>query len=197
MSSDLLMTVACLVCAIAMFLIGRPRADAVALIMIVALALSGVVTVNEALAGFADPNIVLIAALFVLGDGLARTGVAQRVGDYLIARGGSNERRLVMLIMAIVGVMGSVMSSTAVVAIFIPIVIRIARQSGVSRARMLMPVSMAALTSGMLTLDSRGRVTFLNRAGEQLTGLSASALVGQPAGPWAAAFRTDVSRGEA
>jgi len=95
MSSDLLMTVACLASAIAMFLIGRPRSDAVALIMIVALALSGVVTVNEALAGFADPNIVLIAALFVLGDGLARTGVAQRVGDYLIARGGSNERRLV------------------------------------------------------------------------------------------------------
>lgn len=152
MSTDLLMTVACLACAIAMFLIGRPRSDAVALIMIVALSLSGIVTVNEALAGFSDPNIVLIAALFVLGDGLARTGVAQRVGDYLIARGGSNERRLVVLIMAVVGVMGSVMSSTAVVAIFIPIVIRIARQSGVSRARMLMPVSMAALTSGMLTL---------------------------------------------
>lgn len=152
MSYDLLITVACLAGAIAMFLIGRPRADAVALIMIVALALSGIVTVNEALAGFADPNIVLIAALFVLGDGLARTGVAQRVGDYLIARGGSNERRLVVLIMVIVGVMGSVMSSTAVVAIFIPIVIRIARQSGVLRARLLMPVSMAALTSGMLTL---------------------------------------------
>lgn len=54
-----------------------------------------------------------------------------------------------------------------------------------------------SMTSGMLTLDSRGRITFLNRAGEQLTGLSAAALVGQPAGPWAAAFRTDVSRGEA
>lgn len=152
MSTDLLMTVACLASAIAMFLIGRPRADAVALIMIVALPLTGVVSVNEALAGFADPNIVLIAALFVLGDGLARTGVAQRVGDYLIERGGSNERRLVMLIMAIVAMMGAVMSSTAVVAIFIPIVIRIARQSGVSRGRLLMPVSMAALTSGMLTL---------------------------------------------
>jgi di/tricarboxylate transporter len=146
------MTVACLACAIAMFLIGRPRSDAVALIMIVALPLAGVVSVNEALAGFADPNIVLIAALFVLGDGLARTGVAQRVGDYLIARGGSNERRLIAFIMAVVGVMGSVMSSTAVVAIFIPIVFRIARQSGVPRGRLLMPVSMAALTSGMLTL---------------------------------------------
>lgn len=53
-----------------------------------------------------------------------------------------------------------------------------------------------SMTSGMLTLDSGGRVTFLNRAGEQMTGLSAEALVGRPPGPWAAAFRTDVSRGE-
>jgi di/tricarboxylate transporter len=164
MSSDLLMTVACLGCAIAMFLIGRPRADAVALIMIVALPMLGVISVNEALAGFSDPNIVLIAALFVLGDGLARTGVAQRVGDYLIARGGSDERRLVTLIMIVVGLMGSVMSSTAVVAIFIPIVIRIARQSGVPRARLLMPVSMAALTSGMLTLVATTSNLVINSA---------------------------------
>ncbi|QNB14850.1 SLC13 family permease [Paraburkholderia tropica] len=152
MSTELLITVGSLASAIAMFLIGRPRADAVALIMIVVLPLAGVITVPEALAGFSDANIVLIAALFVLGDGLVRTGVAQRVGDYLIARGGSNEKRLVVLIMAVVGLMGSVMSSTAIVAIFIPIVLRIARQSGVSRARLLMPMSMAALTSGMLTL---------------------------------------------
>jgi len=164
MSSDLLMTVGCLVCAIVMFLIGRPRADAVALIMIIALPLSGVVTVNQALAGFADANIVLIAALFVLGDGLARTGVAQRVGDYLIARGGSDERRLVTLIMLIVGMMGSMMSSTAVVAIFIPIVLRIARESGVSRARLLMPLSMAALTSGMLTLVATTSNLVINSA---------------------------------
>jgi di/tricarboxylate transporter len=164
MSTDLLMTVASLGCAIAMFLLGRPRADAVALIMIVALPMMGVITVNEALAGFSDPNIVLIAALFVLGDGLARTGVAQRVGDYLIERGGSNERRLVTLIMAVVAMMGSVMSSTAVVAIFIPIVIRIARQSGVPRARLLMPVSMAALTSGMLTLVATTSNLVINSA---------------------------------
>ncbi|CAB3752162.1 SLC13 family permease [Paraburkholderia humisilvae] len=164
MSFDLLITVACLACAVAMFLIGRPRADAVALIMIVALPLSGVITVKEALAGFSDANIILIAALFVLGDGLARTGVAQRVGDYLIARGGSSERRLLTLVMSVVGMMGAWMSSTAVVAIFIPIVIRIARQSDIPRARLLMPMSMAALTSGMLTLVATSSNLVINSA---------------------------------
>jgi len=57
-----------------MFAINKPRLDAVALVMLVVLPFTGVLTVNEALSGFSDPNIVLIAALFVIGDGLARTG---------------------------------------------------------------------------------------------------------------------------
>ena len=75
-----------LAAAVAMFVAGRPRMDAVALIMIVALPLTGVITMSEALAGFSDPNIVLIAAMFVIGEGLVRTGVARRLGDWLAGR---------------------------------------------------------------------------------------------------------------
>ena len=57
-----------------MFVLNRPRMDVVALIMIVALPLTGVITMNEALAGFSDSNVVLIAVLFVIGEGLVRTG---------------------------------------------------------------------------------------------------------------------------
>ena len=60
-----------------MFAINKPRLDAVALIMLTVLPLTGVLTMGEALAGFSDPNIVLIAALFVIGEGLVRTGVAR------------------------------------------------------------------------------------------------------------------------
>lgn len=152
MSVDLLSVLLLLAVAIVLFVIGRPRVDAVALAMIVALPLTGVITVPEALAGFSDPNIVLIAALFVLGEGLVRTGVAQRVGDWLVARGGEGERRIVVLLMIVVGLMGAVMSSTAVVAIFIPIVLRVSQQTGIPKSRLLMPTSIAALVSGMLTL---------------------------------------------
>ena len=78
---DLAIVLILLGAAIVMFAINKPRLDAVALIMLVALPFTGVLTMSEALAGFSDPNIVLIAALFVLGDGLVRTGVAQRLGD--------------------------------------------------------------------------------------------------------------------
>lgn len=137
---------------VAMFAVNRPRMDAVALIMLTVLPFTGVITMDEALAGFSDPNIVLIAALFVMGDGLVRTGVARRLGDMLIARARGNSNRLVVLVMLAVGGLGAAMSSTGVVAIFIPVVLRIAQTTGMAASQLMMPLSVAGLTSGMLTL---------------------------------------------
>src|SRR5262245_37533340 len=118
MSAELGIVLALLCAAIAMFAFDWPRMDAVALIMLTVLPLTGVITVGEALAGFSDANIVLIAALFVIGDGLVRTGVARSLGDWLTATAGSSENRLIVLLMTVVCGLGATMSSTAVTAIF-------------------------------------------------------------------------------
>jgi len=152
MSASLGIVLFLLAAAIVMFAINKPRLDAVALIMLVALPFTGVLSVNEALSGFSDPNIVLIAALFVIGEGLVRTGVAQRLGDWLIAKAGNNEVRLIVLLMVVVCGLGATMSSTAVTAIFIPVALRIAQATGISPGRLMMPLSSAALISGMMTL---------------------------------------------
>ena len=152
MNLDLALVLLMLAAAIVMFVINRPRMDAVALLVMVAMPFTGIITMNEALAGFADPSIILIAALFVIGEGLVRTGVARRLGDWLDAKAGSSENRLLILLMAAVGGLGSLMSSTAVVAIFIPVVLRISQNRGMAPSRLMMPLSFAALISGMLTL---------------------------------------------
>ena len=152
MTGQLALVLALLVAAVVMFARGKPRMDAVALLMLALLPLSGVITINEALSGFSDANVILIALLFVIGEGLVRTGVAQRLGDWLVARAGSSETRLLVLLMAVVAGLGSVMSSTGVVAIFIPIVLRIAQNTGTAPSRLMMPLSVAALISGMMTL---------------------------------------------
>lgn len=152
MNADLLIVLALLGAAVVMFSINRPRSDAVALLMMVTLPFTGLITVNEALAGFANPNIVLIAAMFVIGEALARTGVAQGLGDWLVRKGGDNPARLIPLLMASVALLGSVMSSTGVVAIFVPVVLRIASRTGIVPAQLMMPMGFAALISGMLTL---------------------------------------------
>jgi di/tricarboxylate transporter len=152
MNLELAIVLLMLTAAVVMFVINRPRMDAVALLVLVTMPLTGIITMNEALAGFSDPSIILIAALFVIGEGLVRTGVARRLGDWLDAQAGTSESRLLVLLMTAVGGLGSLMSSTAVVAIFIPVVLRISQNRGMSPRLLMMPLSFAALISGMLTL---------------------------------------------
>lgn len=152
MTVELKLVLALLAAAIVLFAIGRPRTDVVALLMMAALPFTGAVGIDEAIAGFADPNIVLIALLFVVGEGLVRTGVARRMGESIVHYAGGRETRLLVGLMLVVALVGSIMSSTGVVAIFIPIVLRIARSTGIAPGRLMMPLSVAALCSGMMTL---------------------------------------------
>ncbi|MCP8349274.1 SLC13 family permease [Pseudomonas sp. FBF18] len=152
MNHELFWVLGLLFSAVALFVINRPRMDVVALLVIVALPLLGILSVQEALAGFSDPNVVLIAALFVIGEGLVRTGIAYRIGEWMAERAGNSETRLIVLLMVSVAGLGSVMSSTGVVAIFIPVVLSIAARMKVSPSRLMMPLAFAGLISGMLSL---------------------------------------------
>jgi len=152
MNPELAIVLGLLAASIAMFAMNKPRMDAVGLIMLTVLPFTGVITMGEALAGFSDPNIVLLGALFVMGEGLVRTGVAQRLGDWLMKAAGTSETRLIALLMTVVAVLGAFMSSTGVVAIFIPVALRIAQGTGAAPSQLMMPISVAALISGMMTL---------------------------------------------
>ena len=152
MTSEALLVFAILGVATALFVSGKVRLDVTALLVVLALVLSGILTVDEAVSGFGDPIILILAGLFVVGEALIQTGIAYRVGDWLAGMGGDSEARLLVLLMVASAGLGSIMSSTGVVAIFIPVVLRIAAETGRSPARLLMPVSYGALISGMLTL---------------------------------------------
>jgi len=138
--------------AVALFAWGRPRSDVVAILVVLALMVSRVLTPQEALAGFGDPVVILIAAIFIVGEALVNTGVAHRLGEAVLKAGGGHETRLIVLIMILAGGIGAFMSSSAIVAMFIPVVLAIAHKTGLNRKRLLMPLSVAALTSGMMTL---------------------------------------------
>ncbi len=130
----------------------RVRFDVVSLLVVLALILSRVLSVNEAVAGFGSPVIALVAGLLVIGEMLARTGVARLVGDWVLTHGKQSETRILILIMGGAALLGSIMSSTAIVALFIPVVLRIAAETKLNASRMLIPLSYASLISGMLTL---------------------------------------------
>lgn len=152
MNFDLIATLALLVICVFFFFINKPRMDIVALLALLALPLLGILDLNEALSGFSDSSVILIALMFVVGEGLVRTGVSTDVGAWILKKAGGSETKLVIFMMAAVAIIGSVMSSTGIVALFIPVVLSICAKLNVSPSRLMMPLSFAGLISGMMSL---------------------------------------------
>ncbi|MDN7211014.1 SLC13 family permease [Klebsiella pneumoniae] len=152
MNGELIWVLSLLAIAVVLFATGKVRMDAIALMVIVAFVLSGTLTLNEAFSGVSDPNVILIAALFIIGDGLVRTGVATKMGAWLVSVAGNSETKMLIYLMLTVAGLGAFMSSTGVVAIFIPVVLSVSARMNTSPSRLMMPLSFAGLISGMMTL---------------------------------------------
>ena len=152
MSWDISLTFFILFSTIALFIWDRFQMELVALMAVLALCLSGIITPSEAVSGFGQSIVVMIAALFVVGEALFRTGVAASVGNLLLKVGGDSESRLLLILMPAVALISAFMSSTGAVALFIPIVISIARRANIPLASLMMPLAFASLMGGMLTL---------------------------------------------
>lgn len=150
--SDATLVFIILAATIALFTSDRVRLDVVALLALLALTLTGILTTAEALAGFADPVVIMIAALFVVGGGIFRTGVAERFGRMLGAFAGTDRVRLTLVIMLGAGLLSGFMSSTGTVAVLLPVTATLAWNARLSPSLLLIPLSFGSLLGGMLTL---------------------------------------------
>lgn len=152
MTGEALAVFAILGITVALFLSDRLRLDLVALMALLSLTLTGLITSAEAMAGFSDPVVLAVAGLFVVGEGLQQTGVARRLGQWLTRVGGKSEARQIAVMMPLVAMLSALMSSTGTVAVFLPVVISVAWTLGISPSRLLLPLATASLLGGMLTL---------------------------------------------
>ncbi|HBQ58178.1 MAG TPA: SLC13 family permease, partial [Balneolaceae bacterium] len=138
--------------AIILFVNKRIPFDITSLIILAILVVSGILTPEEGLSGFSNPATVTIACMFILSEGLRRTGALDIVGDYFSKLGKLNYRLAVFIIMGIIGVISAFINNTAAVAIFIPVIISLSRDLGESASKLLMPMSFAAMFGGVCTL---------------------------------------------
>lgn len=152
MNPQIALVLAILAGTVLLFVSDRIRLDIAALLSLLALGLTGILTPAEALAGFADPVVVMIAALFVVGDGLLQTGVAARLGRFPAKIAGESEVGLLVVVMLMVALLSSVLSSTGTVAVMLPVVAGLARARDIPPSRLLIPMAVASLLGGMLTL---------------------------------------------
>jgi di/tricarboxylate transporter len=123
-----------------------------------------------AIAGFASPATVTIIAMYILSEGIQRTGVVERLGVYLVRYTGGSERRLLAATVGTTGVTAGVVNNTPVVAVFIPTVKRVADQVGVSPSKLLLPLSYAAMLGGTLTLIGTATNILASDLSQQLLG---------------------------
>ena len=130
----------------------RLRIDLIALMVLAALALSGLVTPAEALSGFSSPAVITVWAVFILSGGLARSGVANRIGKFLMRLAGKSEVRIIIAIMMTAGLMSAFLNNVGVAALLLPVVMDIARRLRTSPSRLLMPLAFGTILGGMITL---------------------------------------------
>lgn len=149
---EMLFVIGVVLVAGALMVSGKVRLDIVALLVVLAFVLGGSLTAPEALAGFGNPVVVMVAGLLVISEMLTRTGVAHHIGKWITRYGQDDEIRLLVILTLVVAALGCFMSNTAVVAIFIPIVLSVANKTNLNASRLLMPLAFAGLVSGMLTL---------------------------------------------
>ncbi|CAN5729757.1 hypothetical protein BH23GEM9_BH23GEM9_32720 [soil metagenome] len=143
---------AILLAAVVLFVTGWIRMDMTALMVLGLLALTGILTPAQAFAGFSSPAVITVAGMFVISAALARTGVANLLGRQVLRVAGSRETRLVVAIMLTAGVLSSVMNNIGVAAMLLPVVMDIARRTGLPPSRLLMPLALGSLMGGLTTL---------------------------------------------
>jgi di/tricarboxylate transporter len=180
----MLLTFTILAITIAFFVWGKFPADLGALISLLVLFLAGLIDGGQALAGFSDPAVIMIAALFVVGEGLSRTGVTAWLGERMLGLAGSKAIRLLVVSMGGAALLSAFISNTGTVATLLPAVTAAAWRIGSLPAKFLLPLAYAANSGGLLTLTGTTPNIIVNetliRAGFQPLGYFEFALIGLP-----------------
>jgi di/tricarboxylate transporter len=128
------------------------RMDLVALLVLGALAVTGLVSSTEAFAGFSNSAVITVWAMFILSEGLTRTGIADIIGRQVIRLAGRREFAMIVVIMITAAVLSAFMNNVGVAALMLPVVVDVARRTRISPSRLLMPLAYATLLGGLMTM---------------------------------------------
>lgn len=131
---------------------GKVRSDVVALMALLSLTIIGVLTPTEALSGFSNPTVLMIAGLFVVGGGVYQTGLATTISQILLHQAGNSERKLFVLTLLVTALFSTFMTNSGTVALLLPVIFTITKSADRSAKSFLMPMAFSSNMGGMLTL---------------------------------------------
>ena len=152
MDFHLVVTFTILITALILFFTDKIPGDLVALLIVVALGLTGVLTPLEAFSGFSSAPVITILAIFIIAEALRRSGVTEQVGNILLKVGGKSELRLIVVVMLAGAFLSLFMNNIAAAAVLLPAVSGAARKAEINLSRLLMPLAFSTILSGTATL---------------------------------------------
>jgi len=162
LSTDMWLVLGLMAFTMAMFVWERVRQDVTALLVLVCLGLFGLVPVEQLFDGFAGNAVISVIATMILGAGLDRTGLLNRVAVWLLRKSKGYEERLVLLSSGVAGLVSSVMQNPSVTALFLPVAARLSARTGVSLGRLLLPIAVCVVMGGALTMVGSSPLILLN-----------------------------------
>lgn len=154
MTADIAICLAILAFALALFAWDRVPADAVAIGVMLALVLTGLLSAQKAFAGFGSDTVMMILGLLIMTAGLVHTGVVDAAGRLIFEYAGRKPATFLPVIILAVAVVSAFMSNTAATAFFIPLVLGYAEKTGTSASNYLLPVAFASILTSSVTLIS-------------------------------------------
>jgi di/tricarboxylate transporter len=152
MTTEIALTLGIILMAIVLFATEKIRVDLVALIVLLTVSVTGLVSKEEVFLGFANPAVITIWAVYIVSGGLFKTGVADILGSVILRLSGSSEARLIAVIMLVCGIMSAFMNNVGAVAVLMPAVIGIARKTNIPVSKLLIPLAFSSLLGGKMTL---------------------------------------------
>jgi len=162
LTTEMLAVLAVVALAIVLFVTEIVRVDVAAILIMILLGLTGMVSGNELFNGFASNAVVSIIAITIIGAGLDKTGLMNQVAAKILQIGGNTEKRIIPLISGTVGIISSFMQNIGAAALFLPVVARISARSGLSMSRLLMPMGFCAILGGTITMVGSSPLILLN-----------------------------------
>jgi di/tricarboxylate transporter len=152
MTGDIALVLGILVVSLILFISEVIRMDLVALLVLGALFVFQQIDANQAFAGFSNSAVITVWAMFILSEGLTRTGIADIIGRQVMRIGGRREVTLIFVIMITGAVLSAFMNNIGVAALMLPVVVDVARRTGIAASRLLMPLAYSTLLGGLMTL---------------------------------------------
>lgn len=152
MTTEILLVVLILTFALISFISGKLRVDVTALIVLCLLAITGLVTPQEAVAAFGNPAVVTIWAMYILSAALVKTNIANMIGNKVLKFSGKSETGLIIVVMSFSGLLSAFMNNIGVAALMLPVVMSISRITRFSPSRLLIPMAFGVLLGGFTTI---------------------------------------------